>query len=189
VSLHQEAFGIYRRCLIKWSTAYNLVQRQTLDDFRLRHVVDSAQLFPFVSLWQEKNPHTPIIDVGSGAGFPGAVLAILGIRNLVLVESQKKRCAFLRELRRELQIPFDVQCVRCETLSFSSVGFVVRAVATMKDLVQLARHVSRETFDLWALKGPAVFDEVRECGAVAEVVPGPDRPGTYVVHVHEAVSG
>src|SRR3546814_6091403 len=62
----------------------------SLADVWRRHILDSAQLFPFLDEDDE------IVDIGSGAGFPGLVLAIMGLQNIRLVESNQGKCAFLR---------------------------------------------------------------------------------------------
>ena len=56
-----------------------------------RHFLDSAQLFDYC-----KNLNGNIVDFGSGAGFPGAVLSILGVSKIFLIESSKKKCNFLK---------------------------------------------------------------------------------------------
>jgi 16S rRNA (guanine527-N7)-methyltransferase len=81
----------------KWQRAENLVAPSTVPDIWCRHVADSAQLialFPAVRRW---------IDIGSGAGFPGMVLAIAGAAGTTvdLIESNQRKCAFLRLVARE----------------------------------------------------------------------------------------
>lgn len=86
--------------LRKWQATINLVGAGTLADPWRRHVLDSAQLFPLIPRGERV-----LVDVGSGAGFPGLVLAILGaVENrglrVHLVESDARKCAFLREANR-----------------------------------------------------------------------------------------
>ncbi len=76
----------------------NLISAASLPDLWTRHFLDSAQLAPLLA--DDARGHT--VDVGSGAGFPGMVLAILdGARRVSLVEANAKRCAFLREVAHE----------------------------------------------------------------------------------------
>lgn len=92
----------YAGLLRKWNPAINLVARSTLDDLEARHIADSAQLFdlapPDARHW---------VDLGSGGGFPGLVIAILaagrphGLR-VTLIESDQRKAAFLRTVAREL---------------------------------------------------------------------------------------
>src|ERR1700748_1012787 len=87
---------IYAALLVKWQKAINLVGPNTLPDLWRRHMLDSAQLLPLLP------PVTAgsdggIIDFGSGAGFPGLVLAALTERPVQLIDSDVRKCAFLRE--------------------------------------------------------------------------------------------
>ena len=88
-----ELFVSYGELLLKWQSKINLVSDKTLDDMWRRHFLDSAQLF---GLLPGNNPS--ILDVGSGAGFPGLVLVLMGARNVTLIESDTKKCMFLREV-------------------------------------------------------------------------------------------
>ena len=89
---------IYEALLRRRQRRTNLVSAASLPDLWTRHFLDSAQLVPLLA--DDAAGHT--VDVGSGAGFPGMVLAILdGARTLSLVEANAKRCAFLREVAHE----------------------------------------------------------------------------------------
>jgi 16S rRNA (guanine527-N7)-methyltransferase len=98
----------------KWQRADNLVAPSTLLTIWRRHVADSAQL---VKLFPENDTW---LDLGSGAGFPGLVVAILLSESpssfVHLVESNKRKCAFLREVIRETGARADVQCGRIESV-------------------------------------------------------------------------
>ena len=86
---------IYEALLRRWQRRTNLISAASLPVLWTRHFLDSAQLVPLLA--DDRSRHT--IDVGSGAGFPGMVLAIIdGERRISLVESNGKRCAFLREV-------------------------------------------------------------------------------------------
>ena len=85
-----ERLQVYNMLLHKWQRAINLVSRQSLDDSWRRHFLDSGQLFRLLP--GEANS---MLDIGSGAGFPGMVLAIMGARNVELVESDERKCLFL----------------------------------------------------------------------------------------------
>jgi 16S rRNA (guanine527-N7)-methyltransferase len=86
---------VYAELLTRWSTRINLVGRDTLPDLWRRHILDSAQLHPFIP-----NSARRLIDLGSGAGLPGLVLAILGVPGVELVEADSRKVAFLREASR-----------------------------------------------------------------------------------------
>src|SRR4030095_4635330 len=82
----------YAETLIKWQKSINLVASGSLDDLWRRHMLDSAQLLTYLP------PQVGgVVDMGTGAGFPGLVLAILGVSTVHLVESDARKCIFLNE--------------------------------------------------------------------------------------------
>ena len=89
---------LYHDLLISWQKKYNLVGPSTLKDIWERHFIDSAQLFSILPL---EHKEKPIYDIGSGAGFPGMVLAIMGRKDIVLCESSSKKCIFLEEVKNK----------------------------------------------------------------------------------------
>ena len=94
---YETKFKKYETLLREWNARMNLVAPSTLSDIRGRHINDSAQLAQYL-------PHDAnIIDLGSGAGFPAAVLAILGF-NVIAIESIAKKCAFLNVVKQELNL-------------------------------------------------------------------------------------
>ena len=91
----RERLEIYESLLRRRQQRTNLVSSASLPALWTRHFLDSAQLAPLLT--DDRSGHT--VDVGSGAGFPGMVLAIMdGERRVSLVEANGKRCAFLREV-------------------------------------------------------------------------------------------
>lgn len=105
-------FDIYERLLRKWQKTINLISGRTLDEVWRRHFWDSAQLFEF------GQGRASWLDFGSGGGFPGLALGILlaeqGNGSIQLVESDQRKCAFLREVSRETAIPATVHNCRIE---------------------------------------------------------------------------
>lgn len=105
---------IYAELLQKWQRAVNLVGSSTLDDLWVRHIADSlqvAEVVPEARKW---------LDLGSGAGFPGLVTAIKYAAQpgaiVHLVESNQRKCAFLREAARAAAAPAIVHCGRIEDI-------------------------------------------------------------------------
>ena len=130
----------YATLLTKWSGAINLVGRDTLKDVWRRHFLDSAQLVDHLPSAPEGRARR-ILDMGSGAGFPGLVLAILGAGEVTLVESDAKKAAFLREAARITEAPAEVLCARIESLSASDLApdvVTARALAPLPKLLDLA---------------------------------------------------
>ena len=89
----------YAALLTLWSARINLIGRDTVADLWRRHILDSAQLLSFVP-----ERARSMIDLGSGAGLPGLVLAILGVPGVELVEADSRKSAFLREAMRITEV-------------------------------------------------------------------------------------
>lgn len=128
----------YVALLKKWSPAINLVSKATLADAWDRHVRDSAQLLSMLPANTAK-----IIDLGSGAGFPGLVLAILAHEHdapfeVFLVESDRRKATFLREVIRETDAVATVLVERAEMLDMSVDVVTARAFAALDPLLGMA---------------------------------------------------
>ena len=81
----------YQNLLLKWNKVINLISRNSEKDIWERHILDSLQLLKYIDF------SDMIIDIGSGGGFPGIVLSICGVKNTVLIESDKKKSVFLAQ--------------------------------------------------------------------------------------------
>ena len=90
-----ERLKIYVELLLKWQRAINLIGPGTIADVWGRHVLDCGQLMPYIP-----RDKTPVVDIGSGAGLPGLIFAIMGVPDIKLVESDSRKCSFLREAAR-----------------------------------------------------------------------------------------
>ena len=129
-----EKLVIYSELLCFWQKKMNLVSNNSLQDAEIRHFLDSAQLYIFC-----KNLNGNIIDFGSGAGFPGAVLSILGASKIFLVESNKKKCNFLTKLKKETNSDFNIINSRIENLDFLDPSLIVsRALTSTKNLLRFS---------------------------------------------------
>ena len=130
----------YEALLIKWQKAINLIGPKTIGEIWERHFLDSAQFWPCLPTEAQH-----LVDVGSGAGFPGLVLAILaqddriGRRHLHvhLVESDQRKATFLREAARELGLTgVTVHALRIEQTRLRDVDVVTaRACAPLSQLL------------------------------------------------------
>lgn len=101
----------YAALLTAWNRRINLVGASTIRDLWRRHMLDSAQLYAHIP-----KDSRVLVDFGSGAGFPGLVLAIMGVPGVHLVESNQRKCAFLREAARVTAAPVTIHCARAEAL-------------------------------------------------------------------------
>ena len=124
----------YAELLTRWSARINLVGRDTLPDLWRRHILDSAQLDRFIPS-TAKN----LIDLGSGAGLPGLVLAILGVPGVELVEADSRKAAFLREAARVTGAEITIRPCRIQAVPPHPVEVVTaRACAPLDRLLDLA---------------------------------------------------
>ena len=170
-----ERLKIYADLLERWQKTINLVAPKTLGDAWQRHFADSAQLWAFVP-----SDAKFLMDVGSGAGFPGLVLAILAAEkrpvninpglyplHVTLVESDTRKAAFLRDVARQTGIAVDIMSSRIESITNSvnvrSVDVITsRALAPLLRLFDLLEPLFKpETVALFP-KGRNVGDEVED---------------------------
>ena len=122
------------RLLVHWQKAYNLVGRSTLGDPWRRHILDSAQLLRYIPRGAGR-----LVDLGSGAGFPGLVLALLSELEVHLIESSGTKIQFLREVLRCTGASARAHHARIETLEALPADVVTsRALAPLPALLHLA---------------------------------------------------
>jgi len=153
----------YAAQLARWNPRINLVSSASLTDLWHRHFADSAQLFalrlPDARLW---------LDLGAGAGFPGLVIAIMAHTaapdlRLHLVESDQRKCVFLRSVAAETGIALDISAERVESLSPQSADIIsARALAPLPQLLAHAQnHLAPGGIGLFP-KGRTVHKELAE---------------------------
>lgn len=174
-----------------WQKRINLVAPSTLDAVWIRHVGDSWQLVEIereARLW---------VDVGSGGGFPGLVVAAaLATRggHVHLVESNHKKAAFLRECGRIARLPITVHARRIEefTAGFSAVPDMVsaRALAPMSTLLGYLEPFLKKGVQALLPKGQDVAQELTDATISwhieYELVPSLTEPGAQIVRVLSA---
>lgn len=146
----------YLALLAQWSERINLVGRDTLADPWRRHILDSAQLLPLVPRTAQS-----LVDLGSGAGFPGLVLAILGVPGIELVEADSRKSAFLREAARVTGTNVTIRAARIEALARRPFDVVTaRGLAPLDRLLPLAcRFLGPDSLCLF-LKGARAAEEL-----------------------------
>ena len=134
-----EKLQLYRSLILTWQRRFNLIGKSTEDDIWQRHFLDSAQLMKLC-----RPGSLRLVDFGSGAGFPGMVLALMGQTGVELVESSQKKCVFLEEVSMSTRTPVIVSRVRFEEVRHPDPADVVtaRAVAPLQKLLNdVARWV------------------------------------------------
>ena len=152
----QEKLDCYVQLLIKWQARINLISSKTLPEIWHRHILDSAQLVSYL-------PKTPsvILDMGSGAGLPGVILAILTRHQLHLVESDSRKIAFMRTALRETCTSAILHEQRMETVRALRPDIITaRALAPLSQLITLASGQHHEKIEYLFLKGREAKQEL-----------------------------
>ncbi len=156
-----ERLKIFQRLLEEWQPKVNLVSSSTLPHLWERHFNDSLQLFS--CLPEEK---ISLVDLGSGAGFPGLVLAIVGEKklNVTLVESDLKKCLFLENVSRETKTKVIILRERIESLGEKIKGDVItaRGLAPLSLLLDYAVPLMKNNAICLFLKGKGAEKEIQE---------------------------
>jgi 16S rRNA (guanine527-N7)-methyltransferase len=180
---------LYADLLGKWQARINLVGPDTVADLWSRHILDSAQLFPLI-----KPEAHRLVDLGSGAGFPGLVLAVMGAPDVHLVESDSRKCAFLREVARVTRTPVQVVNKRIEQVAPLGADVVTaRALAPLDRLLGWAVPHLAPGGECLFLKGRGAEDELtasaKEWNITASRVVSLTDPGGLVLHLREVSRG
>ena len=133
----KEKLDTYSFILKEWQKKINFVSNSTLENMWERHFQDSAQLY---SLLPKEEKGSVVYDVGAGAGFPGMVLAIMGRKDIVLCEANKKKCVFLEEIKKQTHTKVIIDNIRAELLPPRSANAVIaRAVKPLEGLLKIAK--------------------------------------------------
>jgi 16S rRNA (guanine527-N7)-methyltransferase len=168
-------FTVYARLIEEWNDRVNLVAPSTIPDLWRRHFWDSAQLAPLIPPQART-----IVDLGSGAGFPGMVLALLlssparggggsprggeteGAGVVVhLIEATQKKCRFLEAVALATGAEVHIHCARAEAVKGLTADVVTaRAVAPLTELLRLAFPFFGPSTTGLFLKGRTLNDEL-----------------------------
>lgn len=138
--------------LQKWNRKINLVSKNTVEGAWTRHILDSLQIWPIAERMDIKS----WVDIGSGGGFPGLVLAALNAEKdvpfeLTMIESDIRKCSFLRSALREMGVSAQVVCQRIESAAPVNADVIsARALADLSLLLEFSEiHLNS--------KGTAIF--------------------------------
>jgi 16S rRNA (guanine527-N7)-methyltransferase len=151
----------------QWGRTYNLVSPGAMDDLIRRHVLDALAIHPWAA------GAGPLLDVGTGAGFPGLPLAILDAsRPVVLIDSVGKKIRFLNHAIRELELE-RVEALHGRVESFSPATefstITSRAFSSLADFAASVRHLAGPDTRLLAMKGKFPEEELAALPAWVQV--------------------
>jgi 16S rRNA (guanine527-N7)-methyltransferase len=136
--------SVYLDLLLKWNARTNLTAIRDPEEIVQRHFGES--LFTGIHLAQRLPSNATLLDLGSGAGFPGLPIQLLHpTLKITLAESQNKKSTFLREVVRTLNLPTEVHAARAETLTRQFAALTLRAVDNMSQALAAAKPLLRPT--------------------------------------------
>ena len=126
-----------------WNKKVNLVQVDTLRNLQQRHIDDCAQLRNYI------DPTHTILDIGSGAGFPGVVLSIYGFRNVILCEKDFRKSVFLKDVKRQLNLDYTIfngDIYQFDTSTIKNpITAVSRAYGSLSELLDIMDNLNIST--------------------------------------------
>jgi len=157
-----DLLGRYVALLTQENERQNLIARSTIDDIWQRHIADSAQLVRFAP-----RPDSSWLDIGSGAGLPGLVIAILTEGPMTLVEPRRLRVEFLARAVQALGLSgrVAVHAAKVERIAGKFDVITARAVASVDSLLSISHHLSTDK-TLWLFpKGKSAQSELDEARA------------------------
>ena len=153
----------FSELLKRWNPRINLVSTRDIERVWERHIVDSAQIYPHLAghdgVW---------VDIGSGGGFPGIVTAIIATEenpsaDVHLIESDQRKCAFLRQVAREIALPITVHAKRVEATETKNVSIITaRAFASVTKILDMTTGLRSEMTKYLLLKGRTYESELTE---------------------------
>lgn len=153
---HSEKLLQFTFLLEKWNKTYNITAIRTLEKMVILHILDSASVYSYLQ-------GNSIIDIGTGGGIPGIILAILNPKlNVTLLDTNQKKTRFLRFAVRELKLQnVTVVCERVEKYQAKAPYDVVisRAFSEVGDFIQSSGHLCSDTGFIYAMKGPRIESE------------------------------
>lgn len=164
-----EKLSIYEKLIIEGQTRHSLVGKSTLGNIWLRHFADSAKVLDIIRDIYLNNERKilKLIDIGSGAGFPGVVINIMADAEkipieVVLADSNRKKSAFLESIKKELSVSYIVLNKRSENINRKFDIITARAVTSVKSFLDLNNNMTKEKSVIVLLKGRSWKEEVKE---------------------------
>ncbi len=155
-----EKLNIYNHFLLENNKLLNLIGKTTENHIFSRHFTDSAQIYDLI------DDKSEIVDIGSGAGFPGVIIKILMDSkkvegNIVLIDKSPKKCKFLKDLSNKLSLTLKIQNVRLEDYKFSKISTIVsRAFKKVIDTIDMLFKNNNKIKSIILMKGKTYQHEL-----------------------------
>ena len=148
-----------RKSLLKYNSKYNLISKSTERSIWSRHILDSAQLTKYF----DTNHNSNLADLGSGAGFPGLVIAIFNKNpkfHVKLYEKSKIKCKFLSSIKQKISIEFSLYENDYQSHKIESSYIVCRAFKKLPKILEISREKASKPHKLIILKGKNAQSEI-----------------------------
>jgi 16S rRNA (guanine527-N7)-methyltransferase len=155
-----EKLNIYKDFLLENNKLLNLIGKTTENNVFSRHFTDSGQIYDLI------DDKSEIVDIGSGAGFPGVIIKILMDSkkvegNIVLIDKSPKKCKFLNDLSNKLCLTLKIQNVRLEDYKFSKISTIVsRAFKKVIDTIDVLFKNNDKIKSIILIKGKTYQQEL-----------------------------
>ena len=151
---------IFHDELLRFNKKYNLISKSTENDIWNRHILDSAQLIKYIAFEDGRS----LADMGSGAGFPGIVLAIFNKNpkfHVKLYEKSNIKCDFLETIKNKLNLGFHI-LGRYQDEQIETEYVVSRAFKQLDEILRISREIIRVNHKLIVLKGKNAENEINK---------------------------
>ena len=147
----------YKKLLLEENKNMNLIGKSTIEDFDQRHFLDCLQIHKYMP---KKKFLT--VDLGSGAGLPGIILAIIGYTKLHLVEKSPKKSVFLDNCKMRLGLDYTVHNQTLSDVSLSNLNYIVaRAFAPISKILDYTKKMVSNQTQFILLKGKTYLEELK----------------------------
>lgn len=145
----------YINFLLSYNNKINLIGKSTQDDIWNRHILDSLQIISYIDVDKRT------ADIGSGAGIPGIILSIAGVKNISLIEKSFRKCEFLEKGKDFSANKIDVLCENIYDIKNEGFDIIVsRALAPLEKLLYMCKDISHSKTKYVFLKGKKLPEEI-----------------------------
>jgi 16S rRNA (guanine527-N7)-methyltransferase len=157
-----EKLNKYKDFLLSSNKSLNLIGKTTENHLYSRHFIDSAQIYDLI------DDKSEIIDLGSGAGFPGVILKILMDNNkisgnITLIDKSPKKCKFLQDLSDKLGLTLKIVNIKVENFKFNKISTLVsRAFKKTVDTIDILLKNNEKIRQIILIKGKTYQQEIEE---------------------------
>lgn len=133
----------YVDMIIQWQSRINLIGNSTKSDIWQRHIFDCVQLVPLI---KSRFSHSAIkiVDIGTGAGLPGVILSLISSIEISLIEPDKKKYAFLNEVKSQLKLNANIICDKAQIVQVDCDVIVSRACAPLTELFSISENIYQQ---------------------------------------------